>query len=92
MRHDRMEWCALIRPSAGTQFCEGMMKNQALTPEQVRQALAAIEKGHELEGQQIDAESLDRARRILTGELSPEDARIELDAALQALVDRERGG
>lgn len=69
-----------------------MMKHQPLTPEQVRQALAAIEKGQQLGGHQPDAESLDRARRILTGEVSPENARIELDAALQALVDRERGG
>lgn len=68
------------------------MEHQPLTPEQVRQALALIEKGQQLGGHQPDAESLDRARRILTGELSPENARIEMDAALHALVARERGG
>lgn len=68
------------------------MEQQPLTPTQIRRALALIEKGQQLGGHQPDTESLDRARRILTRDLSPEDARIELDAALQALVDRERGG
>ncbi len=54
-------------------------------------ALAAIRKGHELGAHELTEEDIDRARRILTGELSTEAARIELRAALQALVDRERG-
>lgn len=68
------------------------MDQRPLTSEQVRRALALIEKGQQLGGHQPDAESLDRARRILTGELSPEDARVELRTALATLVDRERGG
>lgn len=68
------------------------MDSQPLTPAEVRRALALIDKGHLLEGQQVDATSLDRARRVLTGELGPEEARIEVDAALQALVASETGG
>lgn len=64
------------------------MSKRPLTSAQVEQALAAIEKGHQLEGKQLSASALDRARRILTGELSPEDARLEMDAAIQAIVDR----
>ena len=67
------------------------MGKQSLTAAQVERALAAIEKGHQLEGKQLSANALDRARRILTGELSPEDARLEMDAAIQAIVDRETG-
>lgn len=33
---------------------------------------------------------MDRARRILTGELSPEDARLEMQIAIQKVIDRER--
>lgn len=67
------------------------MSKRSLTSAQVEQALAAIEKGHQLEGKQLSASALDRARRILTGELSPEDARLEMDTAIQAIVDRETG-
>lgn len=56
----------------------------------VDQALAAIEKGQQLAGHFPDAEDLDRARRILTGELSPEDARAELRESLARLVEEER--
>lgn len=67
-----------------------MLDKQPLTPMQVRQALAAIEKGHQLEGQQPSASAMDRARRILTGELSPEGARLEMQIAIQKVIDRER--
>ncbi|CAH0150046.1 hypothetical protein SRABI98_00752 [Microbacterium sp. Bi98] len=63
---------------------------EPLTPSEVRRALAAIQKGHELGAHQLTHEDLDRARRILTRELTPEAARTELDAALKALVDDER--
>lgn len=48
----------------------------------VEQAMALIEKGQQLAGHFPDEEDLDRARRILTGELSPDDARAEMHAAL----------
>ena len=48
----------------------------------VEQSLALIEKGQQLAGHFPDAEDMDRARRVLTGELSPEDARAEMHAAL----------
>lgn len=61
-----------------------------LTEVDVQRALAMIDKGHQLEGQQLDAETLDRARRILTREISPDEARVELAEKLQALVESER--
>lgn len=45
----------------------------------IEEALAQIEKGQQLAGHFPDAEALDRARRILTGELSEADAREELE-------------
>jgi sRNA-binding protein len=63
-----------------------------LTPVEVERALAMIEKGHQLDGQQLDAEMLDRAKRILTREISSDEARIELREALQAIVESERAG
>lgn len=66
------------------------MNNEPATPQEVRRSLAAIQKGHELGGHELSEEDLDRARRILAGELTPETARTELDAAIQALVDTER--
>jgi hypothetical protein len=56
----------------------------------VEQAMAVIEKGQQLAGHFPSAETLDSARRILTGELSAEDADLELDAALARIVARER--
>lgn len=67
------------------------MTEEPLTPAQVRRSLALIEKGHQLEGKQPDAESLDRARRVLAGELSADDAREEMTRALQSLASREKG-
>lgn len=58
----------------------------------VQRALASIEKGHELEGQHLTAEDVERVQLILGGELSPEDARMRMHAALEALVNLERGG
>lgn len=56
----------------------------------VEQSLALIEKGQQLAGHFPDAEDMDRARRILTGELSPEDARAEVRASLARLSERAR--
>ncbi len=47
---------------------------------ELENALAGIEKGQQLAGHFPDGEDMDRARRILTGELSAEDARNELAA------------
>lgn len=55
----------------------------------VEQALAAIEKGQQLAGHFPSAEDMDRARRILTGELSPDAARAELAVVFQHLIDEE---
>ncbi|MDO5645873.1 MAG: hypothetical protein Q4G21_09345 [Dermabacter sp.] len=56
----------------------------------VEQSLALIEKGQQMAGHFPDAEDMDRARRILTGELSPEDAEVELQEALDRLSERAR--
>jgi hypothetical protein len=56
----------------------------------VEQSMAAIEKGQQLAGHYPSADALDSARRILTGELSPEDGELELNAALAQLVERAR--
>ncbi|MFT4157718.1 MAG: hypothetical protein QM630_07320 [Microbacterium sp.] len=56
----------------------------------VEQSLALIEKGQQLAGHFPDAEDMDRARRILTGELSPEAAEVELQESLARLSERAR--
>lgn len=66
------------------------MDGQRLTPAQVEHALAAIEKGHQLEGQQPSTRALDRARRILTGELSADEAEVEMQDAVNMIIERER--
>ncbi len=44
----------------------------------VELAMAEVEKGQQLAGHFPDAEALGRARRVLTGDISPEGARAEL--------------
>ncbi len=44
------------------------------------QAMAEIEKGQQLAGHFPDAAALNRARRVLAGELTEAEARAELDA------------
>lgn len=56
----------------------------------VEQALAAIEKGQQLAGHFPSAEDMDAARRILTGEMSPAEAEVDLQQALDAIVERAR--
>ncbi|WP_420367162.1 hypothetical protein [Curtobacterium sp. L1-20] len=46
----------------------------------VEREMALIEKGQQLAGHFPNEEALGRARRILEGTLSPEDARAELAA------------
>lgn len=50
----------------------------AVTSE-IDQVMAEIEKGQQLAGHFPDREALGRARRVLTGETTPEQARAELD-------------
>lgn len=66
------------------------MAERSLRPEEARRALAAIAKGHQLDGTQLSASDLDRAQRILTGELSPEGARAEMEAAMAEIIDDGR--
>lgn len=56
----------------------------------IEQATAVIEKGQQLAGHFPSAETMDRARRVLTGELSPEAARVEMNEALARIVAEER--
>ena len=46
----------------------------------VDQVMAEIEKGQQLAGHFPNAEALERARRVYTGETSPAEARAEIDA------------
>ncbi|WP_150115111.1 MULTISPECIES: hypothetical protein [unclassified Microbacterium] len=60
-----------------------------LTPDEVKRALALIEKGAQLGGNYPEPSAMELARRVLTGELSPEDARVEMNEALQEIVKHE---
>lgn len=53
----------------------------------VENELDLIRLGHRLEGQEPDQASMDRARRILTGELSIEEARAQVRAECLALSE-----
>lgn len=50
-----------------------------VAPSETDQVMAEIEKGQQLAGHFPDAEALGRARRVLTGETTPDHARAELD-------------
>lgn len=56
----------------------------------VSRNLALIEKGQQLAGHFPSDADLDRARRVLTGELTPDAARAEMHDALAELVAAER--
>jgi hypothetical protein len=58
----------------------------------VEQSLAAIEKGQQLAGHFPSAEDMEAARKILTGEITPEEAEADLQAALARIVEAERAG
>lgn len=50
-----------------------------VAPSETDQVMAEIEKGQQLAGHFPDADALGRARRVLTGETTPAEARAELD-------------
>lgn len=52
---------------------------RTLTDDEIAALMAEIEKGQQLGGHAPSAEALDRARRILTGETTPEAALAEID-------------
>ncbi|WP_104133056.1 hypothetical protein [Cryobacterium sp. M91] len=52
----------------------------ALSGIELEKRMVEIAKGHELAGYHPDGDALDRAKRILTGELSEADAWAEIDA------------
>lgn len=56
----------------------------------IEQALAAIEKGHQLAGHFPSEAMMDRARRVLDGRLTAADAEAEMNDALARIVSRER--
>ena len=51
-----------------------------LSPEEAAARLVEIEKGQQLAGHFPSAEALDRARRILIGEITPDEAYAEIEA------------
>ena len=56
----------------------------------VDRTMAVIEKGQQLAGHFPSSETMDRARRVLTGELSAEAAEGEMNEALARIVEEER--
>jgi hypothetical protein len=56
----------------------------------VEQAMAVIEKGQQLAGHFPSAETMARARQVLTGEVTPDAARVEMHKALARIVAEER--
>ncbi|MEO7017567.1 MAG: antitoxin VbhA family protein [Leifsonia sp.] len=53
-----------------------------LSPDDADVRLVEIEKGQHLAGHFPDADALDRARRILVGEITPDEAYAEIDAKI----------
>lgn len=56
----------------------------------VEQSMAVIEKGQQLTGHCPSTEDLSRACRVLTGELAPEAARVEMHVALSQIAAEAR--
>jgi hypothetical protein len=52
--------------------------NRVFTEDQVEMLMAEIEKGQQVAGHFPSEEVLDRARRTLTGEITPQQARAEV--------------
>lgn len=67
-----------------------MRKHQHLTQEQLAKKAALIGKGQQLAGHFPSEGALVRARRILVGELSADDARAEVDERIRAIAAAER--
>jgi len=57
-----------------------MSKATKGTPTPLDRLMAEVEKGQQLAGHFPNAEALERARRVYTGESSPAEARAEIDA------------
>ena len=55
---------------------------QALSPDEVDARLVEIDKGQQLAGHFPDADALGRARRILIGEITTDEAFAEIDAKI----------
>jgi len=53
-------------------------------------ALAFVEKSQQLAGHFPDADAIDRAHRVLTSELTFEEAQVELDGMNQADSEADR--
>lgn len=53
-----------------------------LSPDEVAARLVEIDKGQQLAGHFPDSDALDRARRILIGEITEDEAYAEIDAKL----------
>jgi len=51
---------------------------RVFTPDEAAARLVEIDKGQQLAGHFPSEEALDRARRILIGEMTPEQARAEI--------------
>ena len=51
---------------------------RVLTQDEAAARLVEIDKGQQLAGHFPSAEALDRARRILIGEITPDEARVEI--------------
>lgn len=62
-----------------------------MTAEEVERSLALIEKGQQLAGHYPDEVDLTLARSILTGEVSPEDARKQVNEEIADLVRADKG-
>jgi len=55
---------------------------RVLSQDEIDALMAQIDKGQQLAGHFPDADALDRARRILTGEITLDEAYAEIDAKL----------
>lgn len=69
---------------------EGMAEGEFVPAVDVEQSLALIEKGQQLAGHFPDAEDMEAARRILTGEVTAEEARAEMNEKLARIVAEEQ--
>lgn len=54
--------------------------NRVLSEDEVEKLMAELEKGQQLAGHFPSAEVLNRSRRVLTGEITQDEADAEVDA------------
>lgn len=69
-----------------------MLSNEddTVSSDPIEQALAVIEKGHQLAGHFPSEAMMDRARRVLDGRLAAADAEAEMNHELACIVAREQ--